>query len=189
MINGLTYLPNVINPNSVTQLIQNIDNQSWRTDFKRRVQHYGYLYNYKRSTVDPSMYMGELPDWANDLVEILIANPDFGIIPDQMIINEYLPGQGISHHIDCEPCFGDVIASFSLNSTCLMGFVHAENHTKKQLLLEPNSVLIIGGEARYDWKHGIPARKTDKYNNAVYMRGRRISITFRKVILEVQGSI
>jgi len=37
--------------------------------------------------------------------------------------------------------------------------------------------LMLYGEARINWKHAIPARKQDKGIE----RGRRISLTFRKV--------
>lgn len=50
---------------------------------------------------------------------------------------------------------------------------------KKTVYLEPKSLLILQGEARSVWKHGIAARKSD---NGV-KRQRRVSLTFRKVIL------
>lgn len=50
---------------------------------------------------------------------------------------------------------------------------------KQSIPLEPNSLLVLQGEARYKWKHGIAPRKSD---NGV-RRGRLISLTFRKVIL------
>lgn len=96
----------------------------------------------------------------------------FKIMPDQVIINEYLPGQGISPHIDCIPCFGEVICSLSLFSSYVMDFIKDK---KISMLLEPKSLLILSGSSRYDWKHGIAARKTDIYNNS------RISITFRTI--------
>jgi alkylated DNA repair dioxygenase AlkB len=45
--------------------------------------------------------------------------------------------------------------------------------------LESRSLLILTCDARYKWKHGIALRKSD---NGV-KRQRRISLTFRKVIL------
>lgn len=183
MITGLIYIPNVIDTSTAHKLIKCIDNESWRKDFKRRVQHYGYIYDYKRRTVDENMYLGKLPTWSEDITNFLATHADFGIQPDQMIINEYVPGQGIAHHVDCEPCFGDKIASLSLNSTCLMTFVHVQNNQTVELLLYPNSLLIMRDEARYDWKHGIPARKSDNFCGQKLKRNRRISITFRKVIL------
>lgn len=56
------------------------------------------------------------------LAERLVADGRFAAVPDQVIANEYLPGQGISAHVDCEPCFGEVIASLSLLSACEMRF-------------------------------------------------------------------
>ena len=50
---------------------------------------------------------------------------------------------------------------------------------KKSIYLEHRSLLILKDDARYKWKHGITPRKID---NGV-RRGRRISLTFRKVIL------
>ena len=79
MINGLVYLPNIIDTNQAHRLIQHIDNEAWRTDLKRRVQHYGYVYDYKRRTVDHDMYLGALPDWSMGITNLLALYPDFGI--------------------------------------------------------------------------------------------------------------
>ncbi len=51
--------------------------------------------------------------------------------------------------------------------------------TKHAILLKPRSLLVFKNEARYKWQHGIAARKSD---NKI-IRNRRISLTFRKVIL------
>jgi len=185
MISGLTYIPSVIPNHEASMLLKHIDSNKWRNDLKRRVQHYGYVYDYRRRTVTPDMQLGNLPAWSAPLIDLLEEHPAFNLHADQMIVNEYIPGQGIAHHIDCEPCFDGVIASFSLNSTCVMSFIHVETKTEKQILLEPNSLLIMSGEARYDWKHGIPARKNDTYDGKRYQRGRRVSVTFRKVIISI----
>ena len=104
----------------------------------------------------------------------------FKTMPDQVIINEYLPGQGITPHTDCIPCFGDVVCSLSLLSSCVMELTKEE--TTMPILLEPRRLLVLSGSSRYDWKHGIAARKTDIYNDNKIIRKRRISITFRTII-------
>lgn len=53
---------------------------------------------------------------------------------------------------------------------------------KKQLYLPPRSLLILSGEARYKWSHGISQRKLDKVDGELLHRARRISLTFRQVI-------
>lgn len=105
-------------------------------------------------------------------------------MPDQIIINEYQSGQGISTHIDCVPCFSNTIASLSLGSPCVMDFAHSETGKKSSLLLEPRSLLVLSGDARYLWQHSIAGRKTDRFNGQTIQRTRRISLTFRKVLAD-----
>jgi alkylated DNA repair dioxygenase AlkB len=160
-MNGLTYIPNFLEKNEIDLLINDINNEKWLTDLKRRVQHYGYKYNYKLRSVDKSMYIGDLPNWSLDVVSKFDKYINF--IPDQLIINEYEPGQGIASHIDCQPCFGDTILSVSLGH-CLMDFMNIRSKKKKSLFLETGSLLILSGESRYEWTHGIVARKSDIVN-------------------------
>ena len=51
------------------------------------------------------------------------------------------------------------------------------------ILLEPRSLVVMRGPARYEWTHGIPKRKQDIFNGQTLIRERRLSITFRNVIL------
>ena len=183
MIEGLRYLPNYISPEDETHLIEMVDKQIWLNPLQRRVQHYGYIYDYKKRTVTKDMRIGGLPDWLQSLAEQLQRDGCIAEAPDQAVINEYEAGQGIAPHVDCEPCFGDTILSLSLGSSCMMDFYALEGETILHQLLEPRSLLIIEKEARYGWKHGIAARKNDVVEGLSLARGRRISLTFRKVIL------
>jgi alkylated DNA repair dioxygenase AlkB len=175
-ISGLIYLPEYISSQHHDWLIEQIDSQPWDASMKRRVQHYGYRYDYKARTVSPELHLGELPRWLNRIAWQLHQDGLIGTVPDEVAINDYQPGQGISAHIDCQPCFGDRVFSLSLGSAAVMAFTQA-GEEKVELTLEPRSLLMMYGEARYNWKHAIPARKQD-YGRE---RGRRISITFRKV--------
>ncbi|MCU0440030.1 MAG: hypothetical protein MUC49_19255 [Raineya sp.] len=71
LIKGLTYLENFISEEEEKQLINQIDKAVWLNDLKRRVQHYGYKYDYKKRKIDASMRIGELPDWLKNLSNIL----------------------------------------------------------------------------------------------------------------------
>lgn len=182
-IPGLTCIPDYVTPDEEAGLLAMIDQQLWMTDLKRRVQHYGYRYDYKRRSVDPDLYLGALPDWLNMLTLRLHADGHSAHPPDQVIINEYLPGQGIASHVDCVPCFGDTILSLSLGSPCVMVFTRIEDGLEIPVLMAARSLTIMRGEVRYEWKHGIPARKTDAHDGQVYLRTRRVSMTFRGVIV------
>ena len=178
-ISGLTYIPDFITEKQEQFVLKKIDEQPWSNELKRRVQHYGYKYNYTFKSVDESMKVEDLTDWMKLYGQKMVEAGFFTDIPDQAIINEYLPGQGIYKHIDCQPCFKETIASLSLGSGCTMEFTHRNSGEIKELYLEPKSLLVLTHEARYHWLHGIPAHKSD---NKI-PRDRRVSVTFRNVIL------
>lgn len=96
-----------------------------------------------------------------------------------MIVNEYKPGQGIAPHVDHVKFFKDGIASISLGSDVMMDFINTTTTSlKKQGVLPKRSVLAMHGVARYKWRHGIAQRAKDPI---VGKRGRRVSLTFRKM--------
>lgn len=183
-IAGLSYIPHYIDESTEATLLKIIDSQPWMHDLKRRVQHYGWRYDYKARSVTNDLRIGALPDWLQTYAVRLQQAGLFNETPDQVIINEYQPGQGISAHIDCVPCFANTIASLSLESPCVMDFTHSRIGKKSSLLLEPRSLLILSGNGRYIWQHAIAGRKTDRFNGQIIQRTRRISLTFRKVIEE-----
>ncbi len=182
-ISGLKYIPEFISKDEHDELCKSINKEVWLTDLKRRVQHYGWKYDYKARSIDYSMYLGELPIWAKTIAERLFHASYLSKIPDQLIINEYQPGQGITNHVDCEPCFGETIVSISLGSACVMDLINLKTKEKIALMLEPRSLVVITGEARHNWTHGIASRKTDNFKGIKTERGLRISMTFRNVIL------
>lgn len=180
---GLDYVNAYVSQDIAQMLVRRVDAAPWRTDLKRRVQHYGYRYDYKARRVGRKDALGALPAAYQALAERLVADGDFDLLPDQVIVNEYLPGQGISAHIDCVPCFGDTIASLSLLSACVMRFVRPSALQQMDLHLQPESLLVLRGAARHFWTHAIPARKTDVVEGRRHWRSRRISLTFRRVTL------
>lgn len=183
-VTGLTYVPNFLSKEEEISLIESIMSEKWLTDIKRRVQHYGYKYDYKSRSIDYSMFIGPLPSWALLYANKLQQEKHIDKVPDQLIVNEYLPGQGIANHTDCEPCFDETIISISLGSNCIMDFINLKTKQKVQVLLKRRSLVILNGDARYKWSHGIPKRKTDEFNGRRFERGTRISMTFRKVIID-----
>lgn len=178
-ISGLTLYRGLLAPDEQAAILAEIDAEPWRDDLKRRVQHYGYRYDYKARAVDQTMRVGDLPPFAVGIARRL---HDLGLIaevPDQMIVNEYQPGQGISAHVDCEPCFEDGIVTISLGSVYEMDFIEIATGEVRSTPLELGSALIMTGDARYKWRHRIKARMSEKWGP----RDRRVSLTFRRVIL------
>jgi len=185
-IQGLSYVSGFITSDEENILIDRICDQPWLNDLKRRVQHYGYKYDYTAKTIDHEAYLGPLPDWLVVLCQRLHKEQIFTSLPDQVIVNEYLPGQGIYFHRDCVPCFGDTIASLSLGSSAIMQFKNVKDGEKQTLLLEERSLVVLSDEARYQWQHAIPSRKSDVINGCEILRRRRLSLTFRNVIMDAE---
>lgn len=182
-MNGLTYISQFLDEQSQSNLLTEIDKHEWSSALKRRTQHYGYVYDYTKKNIDKSMFLGELPPWLLIFAEKLVKDNIFDKRPDQIIINEYLPGQGISRHVDCVPCFGNTIASLSLGSQCIMHLENPKTGKTGNVALQPGSLLVFKDEARYEWMHSIPPRLEDVINKETLKRTRRVSLTFRNVKL------
>jgi len=176
-IKGLCLVENFISSEEERSLLSIISLNPWDRRLKRRTQHYGYEYDYATKSVSPKR-TPPMPDWCEFVIERLLK---LGIIkerPDQMIVNEYMPGQGIFPHVDDIHSFDDGIVSLSLGSRINMDLIHnRQSYNKKELVLERKSVLAFHGVARYEWRHGIAARLCDRG----IPRGRRVSLTFRKM--------
>lgn len=182
-VHPFDYRPNYVTSATACDLLAEVDARSWISlgSGGRRVQHYGYRYSYRTRTVTPDDFVGALPPFLAELARRLHRETPFAAVPDQVIVNEYHPGQGISAHIDCVPCFGPTIATISLGAARDMQ-VHRRQPPQRALtlILEPRSLLVLHDETRYQWYHGIEARDFDDAG----ILGRRVSLTFRTVRLD-----
>jgi alkylated DNA repair dioxygenase AlkB len=142
-----------------------------------RVQVYGYNYNH---SLRAAYRIGEIPAWGMPLARRLQQDGYAASVPNQLVANEYQAGIGIFDHID-QAVFGDVVIAVSLGSTCAMRFTSADPEASEELFIEPQSLLVLSGEARWHWKHGIPARTADVCDECEYVRSRRVSLTFRAI--------
>ncbi|KAF8607815.1 hypothetical protein BDV93DRAFT_280519 [Ceratobasidium sp. AG-I] len=79
----------------------------------------------------------------------------------QAILNRYNPGEGIKAHIDLVNRFADGIIVVSLASGIVMDFAHETKGQAFSTWLPPRSIVILEGEARWEWTHGIVARPVD----------------------------
>lgn len=169
-INGLTYIKDFITKAEEKELLKKINESEWNTEIRRRTQHYGYRYPYKNTT--KLIEANPIPDFLQNILEKV--NNETGCNFNQIIINEYTPGQGINPHIDKTFLFGDTIVSLSLQSDIIMDFTKFNDNV--EVNLDRRSIVILRNDARYKWRHAIEARKFD---NGV-KRGTRVSVTFRE---------
>ena len=187
---GLEYHPDFLADSEEIRLLAHapIDSPEWLTDLSRRVMHFGYKYDYTSRSLDETARIGPLPEWLAQLSHMVreaaseeakqLLDPDHPF--EQAIINEYEPKQGIAPHIDRD-CFGPVVATVSLGSAVNMDFRCDSTGDEYTQRLEPRSLVLLYGDARSKWQHGIAKRKSDPWNDQRIERKRRVSITFRTI--------
>ena len=179
---GAQYLADFITPSEETGLLAAVDAAPWRTDLQRRVQHYGYRYDYTERNIESADRLGALPLWAEKISHRLLQSNLFAAKPDQLIVNEYQPGQGIAPHTDRD-CFGPVVASLSLGGDCMMRILPHGNSDRGRfdIVLQRRSLVVFQGASRDVWRHGIAPRQSDWQDGHKIPRQRRVSLTFRTV--------
>ena len=129
------------------------------TELSRRVQHYGWRYDYRGAS--RPVPAAPFPRWAAVMADRLRERFG-GALPVQCIVNEYCPGQGIGMHAD-HADFGPVVASLSLADDWPMQFRRrtVRPYARDALpgdevaVLPRRSVLVLAGPARTAWMHGI----------------------------------
>ncbi|KAH8410894.1 hypothetical protein KR222_007172 [Zaprionus bogoriensis] len=152
----------------------------------RHVKHFGYEFLYGSNNVDPEQPLEQpIPAACDFLWERLSARdiPEFAV-PDQLTVNAYEPGQGIPPHVDTHSAFAGPILSLSLQSDVVMDF--RRNNQLVHVLLPRRSLLVMSGESRYDWTHGIKPKHIDVLPTAAgslttQARSKRTSLTFRRL--------
>ncbi|MEM7010909.1 MAG: alpha-ketoglutarate-dependent dioxygenase AlkB [Verrucomicrobiota bacterium] len=179
---GLEYVPSFLSAGQAEQLLNQIDRGSWLPvaahTGARRVQQFGARFDHSAAAVAAEERVA-FPEWC---VELSQRITDCGYIdssPDQAIVNEYLPGQGIGSHVDNVHDFGPIVISITLGSPVTMVFSNQESGEKWDQWLEVGSLVVLSGAARYDWKHGIAKLDYDIVDGERIERARRVSVTFR----------
>ncbi|XP_015276374.1 PREDICTED: alkylated DNA repair protein alkB homolog 8 [Gekko japonicus] len=201
---GLRVIEDLVSPEEERRLLESID---WTEDEvipnaqkslkHRRVKHFGYEFRYDNNNVDRDRPLpGGLPELCNVILAKCLKLGYIKEKPDQLTINQYEPGQGIPPHIDTHSAFEDEIISLSLGAEIVMDFKHPDGQAVA-VMLPQRSLLLMSGESRYLWTHGITPRKFDIVQASggwkvgtvsanigdltLNKRGKRTSFTFRKV--------
>lgn len=176
---GLFLYPDFIDEAREQQLLAEIDSQTWIVDYLRRLQYYGYR-NELDKPYDLIPFPIEMPPLMRQLSEELVEQKIILRQPDQVIINEYVPGEGIKPHKD-RAYYENQICGVNLGSGCIMRFIRGKNEEVIDVEVPRRSVYVMQDDARKKWKHAIPPRKKDNIDGTLKHRERRISITYRKV--------
>lgn len=162
---------------------------SWSVQRHRAVRHFGFSFDYATNDATEAAPC-PLPPPVGALAQRLCSAD--GLMPfpaDQVTVNRYLPGDGIPSHVDNVDAFADGIASVSLAADTVMVFQRPSSGMpgrtglcaaqRVEVVLPRRSALVMCGESRFSWEHGIAARTVDIIDDAVVPRFTRVSLTFR----------
>ncbi|XP_072515951.1 LOW QUALITY PROTEIN: tRNA (carboxymethyluridine(34)-5-O)-methyltransferase ALKBH8 [Salminus brasiliensis] len=201
---GLSVVEEFVSVEEEAELLQAVDWTSHPEELTvqrelkhRRVKHYGYEFRYDNNNVDKDKPLpGGLPPECGAVLQKCLSEGHISVLPDQLTVNQYLSGQGIPPHVDTHSPFEDTILSLSLGAKTVMDFRHPDGRSVA-VVLPGRSLLVMKGESRYLWTHGITPRKfdvvpasedessgvvtSDPGNLTLSRRGTRTSFTFRKI--------
>lgn len=183
----LTYLPNIIEPDILEDIFNNLINLiDWDFDtfkimgknitLKRRTAFYGdksIFYNYSGNNREAKIWTEEL------LFLKKKVEHKTNIVFNSVLLNDYADGEvGMGWHSDDETELGDNprIASLSMGVSrdFLFKHKHNKNFNKIKLNLENGSLLLMHGRSQHFWYHTLPKR--------LRVKERRINLTFRNIV-------
>jgi alkylated DNA repair protein alkB family protein 8 len=179
---GLLLYHDFIPKSMEEELISEIDSQTWVVDYNRRLQYYGYR-NELEAPYGLIPFPVSMPPLIYGLSKNIVEQKIVSLQPDQVIINEYAPGDGLRPHKD-RNYFENGICGVTLGSGCIMRYIKIGGRDVIDVKVPRRSVYVMQDDARYKWHHSIPPRKKDVVDGAVKHRERRLSITYRKVIMK-----
>eukprot|EP01135_Chromosphaera_perkinsii_P009272 Nk52_evm24s1705 gene=Nk52_evmTU24s1705 len=143
----------------------------WKDLRNRRLQYLGGLPS------ENGIYEKRLPTYLSPYIsrlEGLEVFREHGVCPNHVLVNEYLPGQGIMPHVDGN-LYTPVIATISLGSHTVLDF-YKERHLAESegiysmaldarrsisLYVQPRSLLVLAEDIYFDYLHGIEEVKND----------------------------
>lgn len=211
------YVPDFISKEEEEYLLRQVFNApkpKWTQLSGRKLQNWGGLPHPR------GMVPERLPPWLQRYVDKVSDLSLFGGLPaNHVLVNQYLPGEGIMPHED-GPLYYPTVSTISLGSHTVLDFyeprqpddddVSPEQPRPPQqpitsLLVEPRSLLVLRGTAYTRLLHGITATRVDELDStslppnaaacqsalpgARLVRGTRVSLTIRRVPRVLRASL
>uniref|UniRef100_G1RLP2 Probable RNA/DNA demethylase ALKBH6 n=2 Tax=Nomascus leucogenys TaxID=61853 RepID=G1RLP2_NOMLE len=202
------YVPDFISKEEEEYLLRQVFNApkpKWTQLSGRKLQNWGGLPHPR------GMVPERLPPWLQRYVDKVSDLSLFGGLPaNHVLVNQYLPGEGIMPHED-GPLYYPTVSTISLGSHTVLDFYEPrrpedDDPTEQprppprpttSLLLEPRSLLVLRGPAYTRLLHGIAAARVNALDTAspppnaavcpsarpgaCLVRGTRVSLTIRRV--------
>ncbi|UYV71426.1 ALKBH4 [Cordylochernes scorpioides] len=186
-IEGVTVVPDFISAEEEDQLVDGIDQIPWvPSQSGRYKQDFGPKVNFKKKKVRCGTFNG-LPEFTRWLVERLrTVNPLADFRPVELCHLDYSPARGaaIDPHLDDFWLWGDRLVTVNLLGDTVLTLTPVSDTTpalnprpcssiiEADVPMPRRSLVIISGEARSQWYHGI---------HRANITSRRLAMTFREL--------
>ncbi|PXF49367.1 Alpha-ketoglutarate-dependent dioxygenase alkB-like [Gracilariopsis chorda] len=164
---GMQYYAHFVTAAQQQHLLHHINSHpaAWKRLNNRTLQNWGGLPHIK------GMLQTPLPPFLLPLVTQLTDARVFATPPNHVLINRYLPGQGIHPHVD-GPAYKPVAAIISLQAPILMHFYHTTQHgavgqRAASMLLHPRSLLVLSQHVYHHMFHAIAETTVDHIDQLV----------------------
>uniref|UniRef100_R4G890 Putative alkb n=2 Tax=Rhodnius prolixus TaxID=13249 RepID=R4G890_RHOPR len=199
----ILYIPDFITEFEEDYIINKVNNApkpKWTQLRNRRLQNWG------GSPQPNGMIVEAIPQWLQvfiNKVNDLKLYDEGNLKANHVLINEYLPGQGIMPHVD-GPLFYPAILTITCGSHTILNFQKQMKDDEEAALAEANSVsfllerrsmVAVMGSMYTDYFHSIEEKVEDKLDHSVsninktkfnigdvLKRDTRISLTIRHVL-------
>ncbi|KAF6211994.1 hypothetical protein GE061_012512 [Apolygus lucorum] len=173
----LYYVPNFISEEEEKFILDKVyaaPKPKWVQLLNRRLQHWGGSPSKNGMIVEP------IPSWLQnfmDRINKLYIFEDKNVQTNHVLINEYLPGQGIMPHED-GPMFYPTIATINCGSSTVLRFEKKSSEANEddslslpktaQVFLERRSLVIVKGHLYTNYLHSIEERNSDTIDSTFY---------------------
>lgn len=143
------------------------------------LQDYGPKVNFKRCKVKMGCFRG-LPSFSGELVERLRAEVEGmgDFTPVELCNLDYRPERGaaIDPHTDDSWIWGERLVTLNLLSSSILTFTCNAGTTQSVEIHMPRcSLIIVSGQARFQWQHSIQRS---------HVTSRRVAVTLRELSTE-----
>uniref|UniRef100_A0A8C3U9H7 AlkB homolog 4, lysine demethylase n=1 Tax=Catharus ustulatus TaxID=91951 RepID=A0A8C3U9H7_CATUS len=199
---GVFLVEDFISEDEECEIVELMDQDDWKpSQSGRKKQDYGPKVNFKKQRLKAGSFTG-LPSFSRKIVAQMKACAVLsGFLPVEQCNLDYRPerGSAIDPHFDDWWLWGERLVSLNLLSKTVLSMSCDSEDTIQlfpiskgaecflsprlvpgkevsvAILLPQRSLLVLHGDARYKWKHGIHRR---------HIEHRRVCITFRELSAE-----
>ena len=175
-LDGIYLVADFLSETEEDKLLTAIDNDIWIPSQSGRLkQDFGIKINFKKQTIKTKYFTG-MPMYSQEVIQRLQTHrllTDFQSVELCNLDYRSERGSHIDPHIDDTWIWGERLITINLLSNTILCLIPKEEHSNKIIYipLPRRWMIVLYGDARYEYKHAIQRR---------HIHGRRLAVTFRE---------